>query len=49
MSRHVGTTGYFFVRENVLTSFRITNYCSVLSGDGLNNVNWIHVAQDRGQ
>ena len=49
MSRHVGMTAYFLRRANVLNSFGITKYCSVLSRDGLNNVDWIHVVQNTGQ
>lgn len=49
MSRHVGMTGYCLRRANVLTSFGITRYCEVFLRDGLNNVDWIRVAQDRDQ
>jgi hypothetical protein len=49
MSHHVGMTGYFLRRANALNLFVITRYCGVLSREGLNNVDWIHVAQDRGQ
>jgi hypothetical protein len=49
MSRRVGMTGYFLRYANVLASFGITGYCSELSRNGLNKVDWIHVAQDRVQ